>query len=161
MSASLVYTQEDGYCYWYCYFEFYNLHNIKRIYSIVSQYYNIRQEEEAAKAAAAAAAAAAKPPAAAEEEILELTDEGIFDTSKLNSKPSAVDVAVPLPAAPQIIDTQADSSILGEGEKAEPVEEKTEWEKSEEEEDKIPPRKNPYVCMYAPKKTQNEFFDHC
>ena len=47
---------------------------------------------------------------------------------------AAVDVlAVPPPPGPE--------KIPEAGAAAEPVEEKTEWEKSEEEEDKIPPRK--------------------
>ena len=55
----------------------------------------------------------------------------------MTSKPpavAAVDVsAVPPPPGPE--------KIPEAGAAAEPVEEKTEWEKSEEEEDKIPPRK--------------------
>jgi glucan-binding YG repeat protein len=82
-----------------------------------------------------------KPPAAPEEEILELSEDGAFDTALANKSQLPVPPSQPTPVPQDIMEK---AIVPTEAEDIEQAEEKA---KEEAEEDKTPPRKHYYFSF--------------
>jgi glucan-binding YG repeat protein len=83
-----------------------------------------------------------KPPAAPEEEILELSEDGAFDTALANKSQLPVPPSQPTPVPQDIMEK---AIVPTEAEDIEQAEEKA---KEEAEEDKTPPRKPPTIFLF-------------